>query len=148
MSNDKKSIGEQLKKLSSPVMVRPDKARLEWEPREGEEVPAGGWGRWVKKGNGKYAFLPCGGRWRQVTPEFLHELGLEDDTRAMLRTFRKLARAGMIDLIAFTPKITLVEVGSLLNHLSKGALDVDRFETGTSARRAYTYGKAVTESGK
>jgi len=126
--------------LIKPAMVKPDPSKLEFLPREGEAAPEYGWGRWCKRGDGRYVFVPLAGRWIQVTPEFAAGLGFTSSFQQTMRMFRNLARAGMIEMVAVSPKVSLVELGSLREHLKKGAADVDRFDRGTTARHDYQFG--------
>ena len=138
--NEAKQTAGNLERLTQPVMVKPDPSKLEFVPRDGEAPPEYGWGRWCKRGDGRYVFVPLAGRWIQVTPEFVAGLGFTSSFQQTMRMFRNLARAGKIDLTSVSPKVTLVELGSLWEHLKKGAQDVDRFDRGTKDRHDYQYG--------
>ena len=141
MDNETKHEGalEVLAKLTRPVMVKTDPLKRTWVPRDGETAPTYGWGRWCRRGDGTYVFVPLAGRWLQLTPEFMEALGFAMTFKEFMRTLRNLARAGMIEMAQVTPRIALINVESLFAHLEKGARDIDWLETGTLARRAYQF---------
>ena len=129
-----------LEKWLQPVMVKPDPLKLEWVPRAGGAAPTYGWGRWCRRGDGRYVFVPLAGRWTQLTPESMKAMGFAMTFREFMRTLRSLARAGMINMTAVSPRVALVDVESLFAHIEKGSRNIDRFETGTPERRAFKFG--------
>lgn len=133
---ERKPIEDRLREATRPDMVQiaPNK----FVPyRKGQTPPGMSLCTWSDNGDGSFSPIPVTERMIRMTSKVARILGVDSER---WHTLRRLAEAGMVELIQITPGCTLLNLDSWYNHLRRCAETPDMWTPGSPAYKAYVMG--------
>lgn len=125
------SLAARLKDATRPDMVQVSPGK--WSPRIGCQVPEMTLAQWHREADGTYTPAPITERMVKLSNKLCTMLGFP----GQVETIRRLARAGNIECIKFSPQIYLLNIDSWFNHLRRCAEDAEFWDRDGKNYRNY-----------
>ncbi len=127
----KQGTAKELREVTRPVLrqIAPGK----WRADPGRVVPEYVLSIMVPAKDGTYEMRPMSGNLAKIETPLLQALGMVEQVDTLYR----LARAGFIEIIRFTPQVSYLNLQSLYNHFARVAEDPEFWEEGKGNLEEY-----------